>query len=87
MQSQRELKQAEIEQNLAFFRDKLDALLGEQRGRFALLRHREIVDFFDTARDAQAAGGKLYSDNLFSVQKVTDSALDLGFFSHAVHLG
>jgi len=87
MQAERERKQAEIESNLAFFQEQLGELLGEHRDRVALIRRRQIVDFFDTARDAQAAGGMLFPDQIFSVQKVTDSALDLGFFSHAMHLG
>ena len=39
---------------------------------------------FDTARDAYLAGQKLYPDALFSVQEVTDTPADLGFFSHAM---
>jgi hypothetical protein len=30
------------------------------------------------------AGQKLYDDQFFSVQEVVASAVDLGFFSHAV---
>jgi len=32
-------------------------------------------------------GQKLFADGLFSVQKITGEPIDLGFFSHAVHLG
>jgi hypothetical protein len=87
MHAEREKQQTEIESNFVFFQGKLPELLARHRDRFALIRHKEIVDFFDTARDAKAAGGKLFADRMFSVQKVTDSPLDLGIFSHAVHLG
>ncbi len=87
MQAERETKQAEIDDNLVFFRDRLGELIADHRDEFALIRHKQIVEFFDTAKDAQAAGARLYPDRLFSVQKVTESPLDLGFFSHAVHLG
>ncbi len=87
MQALRQQKQHEIEANLEFFRTKLPELVQSHREKFALIRHREIIGMFDTALDAQTAGNKLYPDNIFSVQKVTETAIDLGFFSHAVHLG
>lgn len=80
-------KQKEIDLNFEFFQQKLPELMVENRGRFALIRHREIIGFYDTAIDAQTTGEKFFKDGIFSVQQVTDRPLDLGFFSHAVHLG
>ena len=55
------------------------------RGKFALMRDGQIIEFFDTARDAYVAGQKLYKqDQLFSVQEVIETPADLGFFSHAL---
>jgi len=44
----------------------------------------EIVEFFDTAADAFRAGQRLYQDQGFSIQEVTDSEVALGSFSYAV---
>lgn len=77
--------QEQIELNYKAFRDRLSTLLPSHSGKFALMRDGEIVEFFDTARDAYLAGRKLFpSDLLFSVQEVADAPVDLGFFSHAL---
>lgn len=83
----RNARQIEVDRNLEAFRTQLPGLLKTHAGKYALLRHQEVVEFFDTLTDALIAGQKLYSDQLFSIQEITDSAVDLGFFSHAVHLG
>lgn len=81
-----ELVYRQVETNYAAFQTLLPSLLREHRGKHALMRDGEIVEFFDTARDAYVAGRKLFDDNLFSIQQVTDTPVDLGFFSHAVPL-
>lgn len=77
-------KRAAVERNYEAFRQRLPELLATHRGKFALMREGDITEFFDTARDAYLAGQKLYPDALFSVQEVTDTPADLGFFSHAM---
>jgi hypothetical protein len=48
------------------------------------MRDEQIIEFFDTARDAYVAGQRFFNqDRLFSVQEVTETPVDLGFFSHA----
>lgn len=76
--------QEEVTRNYSVFAEKLPDLLGTHRGKFALMRHGEIIEFFDTARDAYVTGQKLYPDRLFSVQEVIEAPADLGFFSHAL---
>ncbi len=83
----RRTKQQEVDRNFAFFQQELPKLLEQHRGKFALIRDSEIAGFYDTAADANTAGSQLYADGLFSIQKVTEDIGDLGFFSHAVHLG
>ena len=83
----RDEKQREIDENLAFFRERLPDLLPTNSGKYALIRHREIAGIFDTVTDAQLAGIKLYSDSIFSVQKISNEPINLGIFAHAVHLG
>jgi Family of unknown function (DUF5678) len=85
--STRETKQREVDANCEFFKNELPNLLEKHRGKYALIRNREIIGFYDTIVDAQKIGTQLYDDGIFSVQQVTDAAIDLGFYSHAVHLG
>jgi hypothetical protein len=80
-------KQEEVRRNFEFFQRALPKLMADHAGKFALIRDCKIVSFYDTAMDANTAGSQLYADNLFSIQKVTDVIGDLGFYSHAVHLG
>jgi len=80
-------KQEEVDLNFAFFQSELPRLLPKYRGKFALIRDRKIIEFYDTAVDAQTIGNQLYSDGLFSIQQITEDVIDLGFYSHAVHLG
>jgi len=75
----------QVLRNYEVFREKLPSLVAAHHGKFALMRDGEIVDFFDTARDAYVAGQKLFEkDHLFSVQEVVEAPVDLGFFSHAL---
>lgn len=74
----------EVRQNYEVFVRQLPDLLKTHGGKFALMRHGSIIEFFDTARDAYFAGIKLYPDQVFSVQEVVEVPVDLGFFSHAV---
>jgi hypothetical protein len=80
-------KQEEVDRNFEFFQQELPRLLQERMGKFALIRDCKITGFYDTAQDAHTAGSQLYEDGLFSVQQVTESIVDLGFYSHAVHMG
>ncbi|MBV8826145.1 MAG: hypothetical protein JO220_14255 [Hyphomicrobiales bacterium] len=80
-------RQEEVDRNLEYFLSELPRLSHSHLGEFALLRHRTITDFFSTSVDAVKAGKSLYPDGMFSVQQVTDAAIDLGFFSHAGNNG
>jgi hypothetical protein len=80
-------RRAEIDRNLEFFLRELPSLLPMFRGKFALLRHASIVGYYDTVQDAVSAANALYADGIYSIQQVTDSAIDLGYYSHAMRLG
>jgi len=80
-------RQKEIDQNLEFFLRELPKIIADHNGKYALLRHQKIIAYYDTVSDAVSAGNQLYSDRLFSVQQVTQSGTDLGYFSYAVPLG
>ncbi len=85
--TKKDIKRQEIEKNFAFFELVLPEYTESHGGRYALLRHEEIIDFYDTVRDAYTTGVRNYKDGLFSIQKVDPRPIDLGVFSHAVHLG
>ncbi len=76
--------QEQVESNYRAFVKMLPTLLEPHAGKFALMHDGEIVEFFDTARDAYVTGQRLYPGASFSVQEVIDRPADLGFFSHAV---
>ncbi|MFQ5915526.1 MAG: hypothetical protein ACE5JS_20340 [Nitrospinota bacterium] len=79
--------QAEVDKNYEAFRQLLPELLKEHKGKFALLRHQKLVQTFDSARDAVVFAEAQFSDGLYSVQEISEDVADLGFFSHAMHLG
>jgi hypothetical protein len=75
----------QIQANYQAFQSQLPALILAHQGQFALMRDEHIVEFFDTARDAYVMGQRLFpQDQIFSVQEVIDTPVDLGFFSCAL---
>jgi hypothetical protein len=80
-------RRKEIKENFEFFQHELSKLLPAYRDKFALLRHKKIVGYYETVSDAVGAANSLYSDHIYSVQQVTDAAADAGFYSHAMPLG
>ena len=80
-----ELHEQQIQRNYEAFVAQLPHLVVTHRGKFALMHDGEIIEFFDTARDAYVAGQKLFPDDqLFSVQEIVETPIDLGYFSHAM---
>ena len=77
--------QEEVDANFEAFQKVLPDLFPYEADRWALMRHGECVDFYDTLRDAETAGRAMYNDRIFSVQQVSDAVVDLGWFSHAMH--
>lgn len=75
---------SEVQRNYEAFAKQLPDLLSTHRGKFALMHDAKIVEFFDTAGDAYKVGIKNHGAGNFSIQEVTDSPVDLGFFNHAV---
>jgi len=77
-------QQEEVDRNYKVFKnDLLEDLIKTDRGRFALLHNAKLIACFDTNRDAQEAGSKLIEGKPYSIQKITNRAVDLGYFSHA----
>ena len=70
--------QAEVDKNYEAFQKLLPELIEEHNGRFALMRGEKVVHIFDTVRDAVVFAKEKYDDDLFSVQKISEQAVDLG---------
>ena len=80
-------KQTELDKNFQAFSSELPHILQLHRNQFALLRNGKIVSYYSTWEDAYTTGENFYKDGKYTIQKVTDIPVDLGFFSHAVHIG
>lgn len=81
MQSAREI---EIDRNYDFFQRNLAFFLKDNRGKFALLKAKEVIDFFDKPGDAYRAGLARFGDLPFSIQEVDDRPAELGLGSFAL---
>jgi hypothetical protein len=77
-------KLAEIDRNLEGFLQLLPSLMAEHKGQYALLRHGAVVGYHQSAIDAQIAGNRQFEDRMFSIQQITDEAVELGWYSYAV---
>lgn len=73
----------EVDQNYDYFQRNLSQFLDREKGRFALLRHRTILGFYDEPGEAAAAAATQFQDDLYSIQEVTNLPVDLGFYSYA----
>ena len=76
-------RRREIEQNFQAFEGLVASLLPGRKGEFALLHARELIGVFPSAIDAMTEGYHRFSDGLFSIQRVIDRPVDLGFISYA----
>ncbi|SFJ87267.1 hypothetical protein SAMN03159338_2623 [Sphingomonas sp. NFR04] len=76
---------AEIAKNFDSFQRTLGTILPLQHNRFALLRHAEIVDFFDTPGAADNSGAARFPDGLYSIQQVTEEPVELGLYANAAN--
>jgi hypothetical protein len=75
----------EVDQNYDFFQRQIASYLPQETGRYALLRHRVVIGFYDDPGQAAAEGSKRFTDNLFSIQEVSSAPIDLGLYSYAAH--
>lgn len=79
------LEESYLEKNFESYKSALPNLNAAQLAQHALLRDGEIIEFFDTARDAFRAGRQLYPDHHFSVQEATDVYPSSLTRYHAIH--
>lgn len=77
-----ESRERELRQNFQYFQRIVGGLMDRHSGQYALLRSQSVVDFFPRPMEALEAGYAQFADGRFSVQKVIDRPLDLGFMSY-----
>lgn len=77
-----DIREAAIRQNFHYFQGVVSGLMESHAGQYALLRASSVVGIFARPMEALEAGYAKFADGDFSVQKVTDRPLDLGFISY-----
>jgi hypothetical protein len=76
--------QQEVDENYLEFVKLLPNIVGTHANKFALMKEKQIRGYFSTAEDASSAASNFITDGIYSIQQVTTSVIDLGFFSHAI---
>ena len=64
-------KEQAVSENFEAFEKQLPKLLQTHAGKYALLRDKKVVEFFDSVGDAVKYGRDNFPDSLYSVQLVT----------------
>ena len=77
-------KSEEIDRNLEKFFTILPELMADHAGQYVLMRHGEVIEFFESALDAQIAGNRKFADSGFSIQAVEETIQELGYYSYAI---
>ena len=80
----REMFEKEVKDNYNFFL-KQD-FKPEDRGKFALLKSKQLIAILDTRSDAIKMGDALFikEDKVYSVQQIDAAVMDLGYMSYAL---
>ena len=79
-------QQQEVDRNYEEFQKLLPSIIGSHRNQYALMQDGKIIGFYSTSKDAITTANSFLLGKPFSIQRVTDGAVDLGFFSHAMHI-
>ncbi len=77
----------QVDKNYQVFLSILPNIIAQHRNKYALMKDGQVIGYYSTIEDAYMTANKFYEYEPFSVQKVTDVPIDLGFFSHAVRIG
>ena len=76
-----QLQNQQVDDNYDAFMLRLPDILSDHRDQLALMRDGEIVGYFDTPHSALVAADAMFSDQIYSIQEVTDEPLQLGYWS------
>jgi hypothetical protein len=72
---------SEVDHNYDYFQRNLEGFLKDHPGEYALLKSGAVISFHPEPGDAYRTGLNLFSDEIFSIQEVTNQPVDLGFMS------
>jgi hypothetical protein len=75
---------SEVDRNYEVFRNLLAELSEAHPGEYAIMHDGQVIDFFDTFRDAVLFGHATFGEGRFSVQEVTGQRVSLGFHGNAI---
>ena len=78
---ERRLQQQEVDANYAVMQEKITDIIADHEGQYALMKDKQIVEFFDSWEDAIKYGNNQYDNGIFSVQKVSNEVVSLGMLS------
>lgn len=77
-----DVRNSAIRQNFDYFQEVVRSLMTNHAGQYALLHECTVVEVFRRPIEAVEAGHVRFKDGLFSIQRVIDRPLDLGFMSY-----
>ena len=81
---QRERQQREVDANYEVFRAQFAELYRKHPGKIALMKNTEVVEVFDTDSDALKYARRVFDDGFFSLQKIDNRPLRLGWMGYAL---
>jgi hypothetical protein len=79
-------QQEEVDKNWEEFRKILPSIIAEHRDKYALMKNQKVIGFFSSPYDAKTAAESFIEDGIYSIQHVTDAALNIGYFTYAIPL-
>ena len=77
--------QKEVDNNYQFFLKEKDKIPNYLIDKYVLIRKEEFIEYFDSIDDAIKYAKIKYEDNLYSVQKVNDLTVNLGFMGNMLN--
>lgn len=80
-------QQQEVDRNYEEFQKLLPSIIAAHRNQYALMQNGKVLGYYSTSKDAMSTANSFLTGKPFSIQRVTDGQVDLGFFSHAMHSG
>lgn len=83
--STREEIQKEVDNNYQFFLKEKDKIPNYLLDKYVLIRKEQFIEYFDSIDDAIKYAKIKYEDNLYSVQKVNDLPINLGFMGNMLN--
>lgn len=83
--STREEIQKEVDNNYQFFLKEKDNIPNYLLDKYVLIRKEQFIEYFDSIDDAIKYAKIKYEDNLYSVQKVNDLPINLGFMGNMLN--